>query len=315
MTTFLCSCSLNNNSFHREFYHGNKESLQTFTRMIDIDDSAPGSSLNDWNYSKYLDVLIGKDTGDFEFKEYTYKMRPGYVGIYFDISKTEIDNLQLSELEESKNISAFYSLVGMFNLYNIQNPSIKDGYSRLSFKDFTTLTPDVYLKNKNLVALISYVDVFEGENKVYTTYYHYNTETFLSEDFFTFELLAGRDPALGKIYKTYSSFPQEGTFLNINVSKQLRGNYFSEKYLNTFLPIIKNNAGSGISLALSSFRFETETINDEKYIYIPKYLLEENPESWGEYLSLITSKDNEIITKSHHTGSIEYYKVALNCLK
>jgi hypothetical protein len=135
LITFLCSCSLNNDSFHREFYHGSKESLQTFTRMIDSDDVAPGSSLNDWSYSKYLDVLIGKDTGGFEFKEYTYKMRPGYVGIYFDVSKTEIDNFQLNEFEESINVSTFYSLVGMFNLNNIQNPSIKDGYSRLSFKD------------------------------------------------------------------------------------------------------------------------------------------------------------------------------------
>ena len=300
----LNSCNYYSDSFHKEFYDGTDKSYETFG----YDHSyfySDGNMFVENDWSTYLNSYFKKDN----LKTLSYKNREGYVAIYFksiesDKNITSISNL-LSKNYSNRGLNHIYDLVTFTN-YCYKDLKNDDGYSRLIFKDFSELNESVYDCDHHLAAIISYVDVFEGDRKLYTTYTHYALDTFKTLDFVTYELNGDLAPEL-RSNRTYSFFPNEGNFLNFVPGNSKGGNLFESKYLNTFFKFGLSN-----QTTLSSFRLE---IIDDNYLLIPKYAVEENHNSWGEYIKVFASEDINIVSKEHHTGSIEYYKVSVDELK
>lgn len=311
----LCaSCNYQSNSFHREFFHNSKKAYLTFCPRRSEERNLPGTGFNDDDpYSYYLDEYLNSDES---YKELTYKKRDGYLAIYMKISdteKTEYFEKGYFESDEFKSGLEIYYISQKFDALN-RREGIKNGTSRYVFKDFKQLDERVYEHKETLTSIISYVDVFDGGNKLYTTYIHYNLETFKSEDFYFDVITYTGDPSLAND-KTYSSFPHEGTFISkVYPDSDVDSNFFSSKYLNTYFPILKDNHKNLFIVSLSNFRLETIIDNQIKYILIPNYAIEENESSWGKYLDSIIDIDNERITKKHHTGNITYIKVPISKL-
>jgi hypothetical protein len=307
--TLLSGCKNYNDSFHKEFYDKTNKSYQTFEGEYNI---RPGVSHGDISYVGILDSYFSNTQDIGKLKTLTYKKRSGYTGIYFKTydsdKKDELaysftyaltsDYYTLSE----KSV-AIYGFVAAFNFIAKENKNIKDGYSRLVFKDYDTLSNDIYKHKYPVIGLISYLDIYEGENKLFTTYLHYDLETFETIDFQQITLDSGAMPEYWQD-KIYSTFPHEGTFLNYVRNDIETANIFSTKYLNTFKKTKFNNS------CLSSFRFELL----DNSLLIPEYCMEESAELWGDYLDVISST-KEKVTREHHSGTISYYKVSLEDLR
>lgn len=303
----LTSCEFYSDSFHREFYDGTNKSYELFSYDY-LSNCTPGAMKKEWYYSKYLNYYF---SGEKTFKSLEYKMRDGYVGIYFktfDEDSRPETFIGINENIEERYINYLYNLVATAN-YLAKETKTKDGYSRLVFKDFPTLDKSVYDSKYHLAALISYIDVYENGKKLYTTYMHYRLDTFKKYDISTTQLNTGADPMYWET-RTYSLFPNEGTFLNFIGDDPNTINHFSERYLN--LPFKFSNDNEKRIYTLSSFRIE---LIDNTHLLIPKYAIEENQQSWGFYLSEITKDTNEIVFKQHFNDDIEYYKVSLSDLE
>ena len=299
----LTSCEFYSDSFHREFFDGTNKSYELFSYDY-LSNRTPGAMNTEWYYSKYLNYYF---SGEKTFKSLEYKMREGYVGIYFktfDEDSHPETFIDIKENIEERHINYLYNMVATAN-YLAKETKIKDGYSRLVFKDFPTLDKSVYDSKYHLAALISYIDVYEAGKKLYTTYIHYRLDTFEKYDISTIQLNTGADPVYWE-RRTYSLFPIKGTFLNFINDDPNTINHFSERYLN--LPFKFSNDNPKRIFTLSSFRIE---LIDNTHLLIPKYAIEENPESWGEYLPTIINEGNNIVLRQHHTGDIAYYKVQL----
>ena len=306
----LSSCQGYNDSFHNEFYDNTNKSYQTFEGEYD---TRPGVCYSDISYVGVLDSYFSNDFDTSSIvKTLTYKKRSGYTAIYFktfDSDKNDesahglsyaltSDYYSLSEKSE-----AVYGIVAAFNSISTENEKIKDGYSRLVFKDYEHLSEDIYDNTYPIIGLISYLDVYEGDNKLFTTYLHYDLETFKTIDFEQITLDTGAMPDYWK-EKIYSTFPHEGTFLNYVGEDIENANVFSKKYLNTFKKTKFKKS------CLSSFRFELL----DNSLLIPEYCMEESKVLWGKYLDVI-SNTQEKVTRNHHSGTINYFKVSLDDLR
>ena len=191
----LTSCDIHRDSFHREFYHDYKNSYLTFTLKDKYEIMAPGDGFfSDFDYEEYLDFYFNEnDDDDHNIKELTYKKRDGYVAIYFKENSIDyhlIKSMYGFDINEPLSSNELNSGLGVYDIcleYNALNyicPLIEKPKSRLIFKDFDSLTSDVYNSNHLLVGLISYVDVYEGDNKLLTTYYHYSLDDFKPVNFY-----------------------------------------------------------------------------------------------------------------------------------
>jgi hypothetical protein len=317
----LTSCDIHRDSFHSEFYHDYKNSYLTFTLKEKTNEPiAPGTGqFADYTYESYLNFYF--DEKNNYIKELTYKKRDGYVAIYF--KKNSIDyhliksmygfdiNEPLSSIDLNSGLGV-YDICSFYGGLNIMCPSIEKPKSRLIFKDFSVLSDEIYNSKHLLVGLISYVDVYEGDNKLLTTYYHYSLDDFKPVNFYQKEIYYHPYPPESPT-KTFSIFPYEGEFLNYYYEGEIMGNFFSNKYLNTYFPMLNENYNDCYGLSLSNFRFEILR-EDQRYLLIPTYAVEENPESWGRYLETINSFRDNLVYKNLEEETISYIKVPFNSL-